>query len=165
MLSDRVNKALNDQMGKEFFAFYSYLATAAFFEEEELPGFANFFHLQAKEEVTHAMKLFDYIHKAGGKAAFEAMAAPKSSFATPLEPFEHGLESERRLAKEIDEIRDIAIAEKDVATRVFLQWFITEQVEEEALFHHCIKRMKRIGTEGPGLILLDREFGERRPGS
>lgn len=162
MLSATLNAALNAQMNKEFFAGYQYLSATAFFEDEELGGFANFFRIQAAEELQHAMKIFEYIHRAGGSAQLAAVAAPKRNFKTPIEVFRFGLKNETDLAGEIDDLLALAMAEKHAPTQVFLQWFINEQVEEEALFTRAIKRLERV-ADSNGILLLDEEFARRQP--
>jgi ferritin len=162
MLSSKLNAALNSQMNKEFFAGYQYLAATAFFEDEELGGFAHFFRIQAAEELQHAMKIFDYIHRVGGAAKLEAVSAPKRDFKAPVDVFRFGLKNEIDLAKEIDELLALAISEKHAPTQVFLQWFINEQVEEEALFTRAIKRLER-AADSNGILLLDEEFARRQP--
>lgn len=162
MLSKKLNTALNAQMNKEFYSAYAYLSAAAYFEEEELTGFANFFRIQSQEETQHAMRFFEYLHHAAGQALLEAIAAPKKDFKSPLAVFEHGLNQEQTLAAEISNLLNLSIAEKHAPTQVFLQWFISEQVEEEALFTRYIKKLKRIGTDGNGLILLDNELAARK---
>lgn len=161
MLSAKLNAALNTQMNKEFFAAYSYLSVAAYFEDEEFGGFANFYRIQAQEEIQHAIKIFDYIHQAGGQCVLASVAAPKKDFKTPLAAFEYSLDSETQLAGEIDNLLSTSITERHAPTQVFLQWFITEQVEEEALFTRSIKRLKRVGSDANGLLMMDKEFGER----
>lgn len=163
MLSKKLNNALNAQMNKEFYSAYSYLSTAAYFEEEELGGFAHFYKIQAQEELQHGMKFFEYIHRAGARCQLDAIAIPRKDFGTPLETFEYGLKNEIQLADEISLLLTMSIAERHAPTQVFLQWFITEQVEEEALFTRCIKRLKRIGNDNNGIFMLDKEFAERTP--
>ena len=165
MIGDKLNAAINLQMNKEFFASYSYLALAAHFESEEFSGFAKFFLIQSGEETQHAMRILNYLHRVGGRPILEAIQAPRVSFGKPVEAFEYSLESERKLAAEIDQLYALAIAEKHAATQIFLQWFITEQVEEEALFTRYVKRLKLVGDDADGLLLMDRELGERKPES
>lgn len=162
MLSKKLNAALNSQMNKEFYSAYAYLSAAAYFEEEELTGFANFFRIQSQEELQHAMRFFEYLHHAGGQAILESIAAPKKDFKTPLGVFEHGLNQEQNLAAEISNLLNLSIAEKHAPTQVFLQWFISEQVEEEALFTRYIKKLKRNGQDANGLMLLDNELAARK---
>ena len=159
----KIVEALNKQMNKEFFSAYSYLASAAYFEEQELGGFANFFHIQAKEELVHALKIFEFIHRIGGEAVLMPIAAPKASFKSPLDAFEQGLRNERDLADDINNLLSLATDERHGAARVFMFWFVNEQVEEEALFTRCIKRIGLVGKDGQGILLLDKEFAERLP--
>ncbi len=165
MLSSKMNKLLNQQMKVELFSAYSYLATAAYFDGEEWFGFSKFFRVQASEELMHAMKIFDYISKAGGRPALAEVDAPKSDFASPEEAFEHGLKNERKVTSEINKIMDAAMAESDHATRVLLNWFVTEQLEEETLFSSSLKQVKMVSGDGRGLLLLDREFAQRSAGT
>ncbi|MCK6470195.1 MAG: ferritin [Planctomycetes bacterium] len=161
MLSKKLNDALNKHMNLEFHSAYSYLAAVAHFETEELPGFANFYSIQAKEELTHAMKFFNFIQDAGGQAKLADVAAPRQSYKSPLDVFEASLKQEQNVSSEINKLLDLAIAEKHAGTRVFLQWFVTEQLEEEALFNRCIRRIKIAGKDGQGLLLIDQELGKR----
>jgi ferritin len=153
MISTKLNAALNAQMNKEFYSAYAYLAVAAYFEEEEL----------TQEELQHAMKFFEYLHHAGGQSKLESIAAPKKDFKSALAVFEHGLKQEQDLAAEISALLNLSIAEAHAPTQVFLQWFISEQVEEEALFTRYIKKLKRVGQDSNGLILLDNELAARKP--
>lgn len=159
----KIVKALNKQMNREFTSAYNYLASAAYFEEQELPGFANFFHIQAKEELVHAMKFFEFIHRIGGTSELMPIPAPKAQFSEPADAFEQGLKQERELAEEINTLLNIATDEHHSPARVFMFWFVNEQVEEEALFIRCLKRIKMVGKDGQGLLLLDKEFAERKP--
>ena len=165
MIGEKLNAAINVQMNKEFFASYSYLATSAHFEAEELSGFSKFFLIQSAEETQHAMRILNYLHRVGGRPILDAIQAPKSTFGTPLEAFEYGLESELKLAGEIEQLYALAIDEKHAATQIFLQWFISEQVEEEALFTRYVKRVKLVGGDPDGLLMLDSELGARKPES
>lgn len=163
MIGEKLNAAINAQMNKEFFASYTYLAIAAHFETEELSGFSKFFSIQSAEETQHAMRILNYLHRVGGRPILDAIQAPKASFGTPLEAFEYSLASERNLAAEIENLYALAIEEKHAATQIFLQWFISEQVEEEALFTRYVKRVKLVGGDPDGLLMLDNELGARKP--
>jgi ferritin len=163
MISRNLNTALNTQMNKEFFSAYGYLACAGFYHDEELNGFANFFRIQAQEEVGHGMKIFDYIHRVGGHCVLEPVASPKKSFKTVLDPLESGLEKERELASEISRLYQVSMAEHHAPTQVFLQWFVNEQVEEEALFMHWVKRVQRVIKDSNGILRLDSELLARKP--
>src|SRR5205809_823573 len=113
MLSKKINSALNEQMNKEFFSAYSYLASMAYFEAEELLGFAKFFSFQAQEELQHAMKIFEFVHKAGGQPFMGSVAAPKADFSSPLEAFEYGLKNERKLSGDISALFELAADERN----------------------------------------------------
>jgi ferritin len=161
MLSKKMNRLLNQQMNNEFFAGYTYLAIVAYFDREELFGFSSFFRVQAEEELTHAMKIFDYISKAGGEAALDSIQAPKASYKSPEEAFVIGLENEKRVTKDINKLMDEAMAESDHATRVLLNWFVTEQLEEETLFSTYRKRVQMVKGDGKGILLLDEQLSRR----
>ena len=161
MLSKKLNLALNKQMNKEFYSAYAYLAVASYFEEEEFAGFANFFKIQAQEELQHAMKILGYLHDVGGTVTLDAIASPRKEFKTPIEAFKYGLSNEQQLADEIGALLSLATGERHAPTQIFMQWFVTEQVEEEALFTRCIKRLERVNNEANGLLLLDNEFATR----
>jgi len=161
MLSKKMNGLLNQQMNNEFFAGYTYLGIVAYFDQEELFGFSKFFRTQAEEELTHAMKIFDYVSKAGGRTTLESIKAPKATFNSPEETFEVGLANEKKVTKDINAIMDAAMAESDHATRVLLNWFVTEQLEEEMLFSSFLKRLRMVKGDAKGILLLDEQF-ERR---
>jgi len=163
MLSAKMNKALNQQIRLELFSGYSYLAMAAYFDHEELFGFAKWFRVQAKEELGHAMKFFDYVSDAGGKVELLAVDAPRLEFKSAEEVFKQGLEHEQRVTAEINKLMDAAHAEKDHATASMLLWFVNEQVEEEANFSAAITRIKTAGCQS-GLLFLDHHFGKRGEG-
>ncbi|TPB32757.1 ferritin, partial [Burkholderia pseudomallei] len=137
MASQKILDALNNQLQMEFFSEYFYMSMEAYFMDNNLDGFANFFNVQAKEERDHAYKLFNYISRAGGKIVLQAIEQPKSDFESPLEVFELALNHEKLITNSIHELTDLAISEKDHTTSSFLRWFIDEQSEEE-------ERMKKI---------------------
>jgi len=161
LLTDRMHKALNDQLQAEFFSAYLYLAMAAYFEDEGLEGMANWMTVQFREEQSHALKFFHYITERGGRIELEALAKPQKDWASPLAAFEAALAHERMISGRINELANIAIAEKDHATHAMLQWFISEQVEEEANVVSLVGQLKRIGAQGPGLFMIDRELKSR----
>ncbi len=163
MLSDAINKALNKQMKLELSSSYAYAAMAAYFHMENLDGFANWMTLQAQEELGHAQKLYKYIIDANGKIEFEAIDKPEGSFDSPLAVFEASLGYEQEVTKSINELMDKAVQEKDHATTVFLQWFVMEQVEEEADVEGIIQKLKLVGNTPNGLFMMDCALGERRP--
>lgn len=162
MLSDKMQGALNDQINMEFFAFYQYLAMAAYFESQNLLGFANWMHVQSNEEDTHAMKFYDYINDRRGRVTLKALETPKNDWSSPLEVFQDALKHEQRVTASINNLVNLAIQEGDHATNSFLKWFVDEQVEEEANVDAVIQDLKRVGDSSQGLFLLDRELAGRQ---
>ena len=164
MIIQKMEQALNEQMGKEMFSAYLYMAMSAHSAFIGLKGFANWFMVQYHEEMLHAMKLYEYIAKKGGKPRISAMQAPPTKWASPLDMFEKTLEHEQFITKSINDLMELAIAEKDHATQIFLQWYVTEQIEEEENDNDIIAKLKLLGT-GPdannGLFMLDKELGAR----
>lgn len=161
MLSDRLRKALVDQVNYEFYSENLYLAIASFCASIDLSGFANFFRVQAEEERFHAMKLFDYIIEMNGRVLFDSIASPRNEFESPLDLFKAALQYERNNTKRIYNILDIATEEREHATISFLKWFVDEQVEEEALMINIIKKLERIGNDSAALYMLDTELAAR----
>lgn len=156
-----MNDALNEQVKWEFFSSFLYLSMAAFCAEQGLPGFASWMRLQADEEHTHAMKIYDFIIERGGSVKMQALDAPKTSFASPLDVFEYGFKHEQEVTRLINNLVDLAIQEKDHATNIFLQWFVTEQVEEEDSFSDVLAKLRLVGGQGEGLFMIDKELGGR----
>jgi ferritin len=161
MLSPKLLDALNDQMSKEFFSGYLYKAMAAYFEDEDLTGFANWMHCQALEELTHGERFYRFINEAGGRSLMLALDTPKNDFASPLEVFEYGLEHERFVTGRINALMDLARDESNYAAAIALEWFVSEQVEEEASFSSWIKKLKMVNRDGRGLLMLDQEAAKR----
>ena len=162
MLSDAMNKALNSQVKLELSSSYAYAAMAAYFHMENLDGFASWMTMQAQEELGHAQKLYKYIIDANGKIEFEAIDKPCVKFDSPLAVFEASLGHEQEVTKAINELMDTAAAEKDHATTVLLQWFVMEQVEEEANVEGIIQKLKLVGNTPNGLFMMDRALGDRQ---
>jgi len=161
MLSKKMEKALNQQINKEMYSAYLYMAMSAHSTSEGLNGFANWFMVQYHEEMEHAMRIYNYINDQGGKVVLKAIDEPASKFDGPMDMFEKTLAHEQFITKSINELVDIAEAEKDHATKIFLQWFVTEQVEEEANDHEIIDKLKLVGDKGNGLFMVDKELGAR----
>jgi ferritin len=160
-MSEKVLKALNEQVGKEIFSAYLYLSMATYFDAMDLPGFAKWMKVQAKEELGHAMKIYDFLYERGSKVELPALEKPKSSWKSPLEAFEAAYEHEKSITKSINNILEIARKEKDYATEQFLAWFIKEQVEEEAQTDLIVRKLKKLQDSPTGLYMLDRELGSR----
>lgn len=161
MISPTIEKALNDQLNFELYSSYIYLSMAAYFESTDLTGCAQWMKSQTIEEVVHSQKFYGYINERGGRVKLAAINAPKTEWNSPLEAFEEALSHEREVTRRINAIMDMAIAEKDHATQIFLQWFITEQVEEEASVNAVVQRMKLASQSPGGLFMVDKELGSR----
>ncbi|MDR9833449.1 ferritin [Staphylococcus coagulans] len=162
MLNQKLLDALNQQMNHEYFAAHAYMAMAAYCDYHSYEGFANFYIEQAKEERFHGQKIYDYINDRGEKAVFSDLNAPKVDFNSILETFEDGLKQEKHVTKHFYELSEIAREEKDYATISFLNWFLDEQVEEEAMFETHIDYLKRIGDDANTLYLYEKELASRR---
>jgi len=161
MLSKKLQDALNEQMKNELYSAYLYKGMQAYFEGEELKGFANWFRVQTLEESAHAEKFFNFINEVGGKAELRAIDAVKTSYKSPLEAYEAALKHEQFVTSRINELTDLARKESNHAAQIFLQWFVTEQVEEEANATSYVKKLKLVKGDGRGVLLLDQEAGQR----
>ncbi|TVP83686.1 MAG: ferritin [Alkalicoccus sp.] len=161
MLSEKLTEALNEQMNYEFYSAHVYLATAAYCSAESLDGFANFFLVQSEEERFHAMKFYNFINDMGERAAISGMDHPSNTFTSVLETFEKSLEHEKEVTRRIYRLADLAMDEREHATMTFLNWFIEEQVEEEASFDTLIQRLNRIGEDKNAFEMLDSELAKR----
>lgn len=157
----KVIAAINEQIKNEFYSAYMYLAMSAYFADTGLPGFANWMRIQAKEEITHATKMYDYILSRGGKVSLKAIDAPPASWKNPLDAMQAGLKHEKFVTTCLNNITDLAVKEKDHASQIFLHWFVTEQVEEEQSFTDIVNSLKLIKGEGQGLLMMDRELQAR----
>jgi len=161
--SKKLQKAMNDQVRREFESAYVYLSMAAWMEDRNFPGFASWLRQQAREEATHAMKIFDHLLDRGCRVVLQPLAGPRSDFATPLEVFEETKQHEQSVTKSINELYGLALADRDYASQVFLEWFITEQVEEEKNSAQVLESLRRVGDNPAALVMLDRELGQRAP--
>ena len=162
MLSDEILASLNDQITKELYSSYLYLQMAAYFDDVDLPGFASWMKVQAQEEIAHAMIFYNYVNERSGRVSLGAIDQPPADYASVLDVFEKTLAHEQKVTASIDSIMDLAIEQKDYATRNRLEWFIEEQVEEEANPSEIIGKLKLIGDgKGGGLFMLDKEAGAR----
>lgn len=161
MLNDKVRQALNDQFNAEFYSAYLYLAMAAYCQAAELPGFSHWFRIQVQEELVHATKFYDFLHERGGRVELAAVAKPPAEWPSPGAAFEDAYKHEQYITGRIHDLVALARAEKDFAADAFLQWFVTEQVEEEASVTEVLRKLRVAGAQGPGLYVLDRELGAR----
>jgi len=163
MLSKNVSDVMNEQINNEFYAAYIYLSMSAYFESLNLPGFARWMRAQALEETEHAMKFFDHINDRGGRVALQPIAAPPVEFDSPLAAFEAAHAHEKKVTAMINNIYNIVLKENDYPARSMLQWFVDEQVEEEKNALDIVEQLKMIGDNKMGLLMLDRELGQRSP--
>jgi len=163
MLKKAVEEALNKQINAELYSAYLYLAMSAYCESVNLPGFAHWMRLQYQEEIAHAMRLFDYVNDRGGRVILEAIDQPPAEFQSPLEMMKQTLEHERKVTASINRLYELALKENDYATQNHLQWFITEQVEEEKSSADIVEQLKRIGEQSTALLMLDQQLGARAP--
>lgn len=162
MISQKIEEALNNQINEEIFSYYLYLSMQAYFEHQSLSGFANWMNLQAREEQEHAMRIFRYIIDRGGRIHLEKIEKPKSDWNSPLNAFEEAYEHEQHITSTIHKLVDLATEENDRATTQMLDWFIEEQVEEEATTEEIVDKLNLIGDSGSGLLAIDRELGQRK---
>jgi ferritin len=161
-IGTKMETAINKQIGEEFYSAYLYLSMAGYFESKNLKGFANWMKVQYQEEISHAMKLFDYVHERGGSIDLKAIEKPPSKWKSPLAAIQAAYEHEKKITKMIDKLYTLASREKDTATQVMLQWFVTEQVEEESSVGAVMEELKLVGNSGNGLFLIDKELGKRK---
>ncbi|HLU08876.1 MAG TPA: ferritin [Oceanobacillus sp.] len=158
MLSPRMQEALNAQINAEMQAFYTYLSMSAYFEAENLPGFAAWMKHHSDEELGHAMRIYRFVNERRGRVILTALSDPPTHWDSPLAAFESALKHEQHVTSLINKLVDLAVEERDHATQSFLQWFVDEQVEEELIVDNAIQDLKRIGDFAPGIVMLDREF-------
>jgi ferritin len=158
-----MQKALNGQMNAELYSSYLYLSMNAYFKSVNLDGFANWMYYQAQEELEHAMKFYDFICQRGGRVQLAQIEAPPSEWNSPLTVFEDTLAHEQKVTGLINDLVEIANAERDHASQIFLQWFVSEQVEEEDSVGGVLEQLKLMGEAKGGLFMMDREMAKRRP--
>ncbi|MFZ5786337.1 MAG: ferritin [Acidobacteriota bacterium] len=161
MISKEMAQALNDQINEEMFSFYLYLSMSAWFETQQLPGMAGWMRKQAEEEMSHAMKFFKFLNERGGAVTLQAIAKPKASWKSAAAAFGEAFNHERHITGCINALADKAIAAKDHATLEFLQWFIKEQVEEEATVEPIVYKLKATEGHMGTLFHLDHQLGKR----
>ncbi len=163
-LNPKVAEALNKQINNELNASYSYLAMSAYFEAQDLPGFASWFRGHSAEEETHAMRIFDFVAKRGARIELEGIAKPHSDYASPVDVLEQALSQEQTVTGQINALFELAQAEKEYSTQNMLNWFLAEQIEEEDLFTSILDKVKAAGTDRWNLLLLDQELAQRGGG-
>lgn len=162
MLNSAVQDAMNQQLNAELYSAYLYLSMAADFEGANLRGMAHWMQIQAKEETSHALKFFKYIAERGGRVTLTSIAAPPTKWDSPQAVFEEVYKHECHVSSLINTLVELAGAEKDHASGVFLQWFVNEQVEEEANASEILHQLQAMGDSKQGLFMLDRHLAQRQ---
>lgn len=161
MINKKIEEAINSQINAEMFSAYLYKSMSAYFSDINLNGMAAWMNVQAQEEMTHALKFYDYVIERGGRVRLMAIEEPAFDWGSPIEVFKASYEHEQYITGRINDLADLAIKEKDHATGIMLQWFVTEQVEEEANVSEIVSKMEMIGDAKHGLYMLDKELGGR----
>jgi len=161
MISKKMEEALNAQVNAELYSAYLYLSMESYFTSLNLNGCANWMRVQTQEEVAHAMKIYDFINERGGRAILKAIDGPPTEWNSPLAVFEAAYAHEQKVTRLINDLVDLAIKEKDHATNSFLQWFVNEQVEEEASADAIVQQLRMMENAPGGMFMLDRELGQR----
>jgi ferritin len=161
MLSEKISKALNDQVNAEFYSAYLYLAMSAYADTAGFKGIANWLYVQTREEMAHGVHIYEYILERGGTPVFADIKVPQTKFGSVKEIFEKVLAHERRVTELIGGIADLALKEKDHATYSFILWYVNEQVEEESSAGELAERAKRIGDNAAQLYQLDAQLAAR----
>ena len=161
MLKKKMLKALNNQVNAEMYSSYLYLSMESYFQSVSLSGFSSWMRGQVQEELFHGMKFYDYINERGGRVTLDTIAKPDSEWKTPLTAFERILKHEQLVTSMVNDLMDLAIAEQDHATQIFLQWFVSEQVEEEATVGEVVNKLRLIKNDSAGLFFLDAEMAKR----
>jgi ferritin len=161
MLGDKLQKAINEHINAEFYSAYLYASIAAYFDAASLPGFSHWMRIQVQEELAHGAKLYDFVNDRGGRVLLTGIEGPPTEWPSPLAAFQHVAEHEREVSRRIDALMDLAMQERDHMAKEFIQWFVAEQVEEEANADKIVQDLRRVGDDGPGLLMIDRELAGR----
>ena len=163
MLSPEMQDALNKQVNEELFSAYLYASMSSHFEHTNLKGFAKWMTLQSKEEEGHAQRIINYMHTRGARVVRMAIAAPQTEWPSPLAVFEDAYKHECHISACINKLATLAIKEADHATHALMEWFVTEQVEEESNADQLVQQLRMVADSPAALFLLDREVGQRAP--
>lgn len=161
MIGMKLEKAINSQIGAELYSSYLYLSMSSYFSSINLGGFATWMKAQAQEELMHAIKFYDYLIERGGTVTLTTIKAPSGKWDSPLAVFQNVFAHEQKVTGLINDLVDLAIAENDHAATAFLQWYVTEQVEEESSADEIVQKLKLVGDQGSGLLMLDQQLGQR----
>ena len=161
MMNPKIQDAFNNQINAELFSSYLYLSMAAYCQSQNLKGMAHWMRMQAQEENMHGMKFFDFINERGGRVTLDKIKEPKTEWSSPLDVFEDTCKHESMVTGLINDLVDLSVKEKDHAASSFLQWFVTEQVEEEATAQEIRDTLKLVGDNPVAVFMIDRELGQR----
>jgi len=164
MIGKKIENAMNEQIKHEAFSAYLYYSMAAYFHSKSLDGMAQWMKAQAQEEFAHALRFFNHINDRGGRIEFQALDKPQTEWDSPLAAFRAALQHEEFITSKINDLAKIADEENDRAAGIMLQWFVTEQVEEEDSVSTVIDMLDLIGDSGHGILMADRELGSRVAG-
>ena len=164
MIDGRMQEALNKHANAEFYSSYLYLSMSAYFQSINLTGFAHWMRIQAREELAHALKFYDHVIERGGRASLQLIESPPAQWDSPLAAFEDAYRHEQKVTGLINQLVDEAVQTRDHATSNFLQWFVSEQVEEEASVEAIVQNLKLVGDAAGGLFMIDRELAQRTGG-
>lgn len=161
MLKKKMLKAFNEQINAEMYSAYLYLAMESYYQSIGLEGFARWMRGQVQEELMHSMKMYDFVNERGGRVILESIDKPKSEWKSPLAAFDEILKHEQLVTGLINDLYELATSEKDHASKIFLQWFVSEQVEEEATVGAVVDKLNLIKGDPSGLFIMDGELGQR----
>lgn len=161
MINQKLEKLINEQINAELYSAYLYLSMGAYFEDQGLAGFASWMRVQFEEEQFHGLKFFDYLAERGGRVQLAAIEMPEVKWDSAVVVFEEVLKHERHVTSLINNLIDVAIEERDHATKSLLNWFIDEQVEEESTAETILNQLKMVEGDGRGLLMLDKDLAGR----
>lgn len=161
MINEKIQDAFNEQINAEMYSSYLYFSMAAYFESINLKGFASWMRAQAQEELVHGVKFFNFVCERGGNVNLKPIAGPPTRWDSPLAAFQEAYRHEQKVSGLINDLVDLSLQERDHASNAFLQWFVTEQVEEEASADGVVQQLKLAGDQGGGLFMIDKELAAR----
>jgi len=161
MMDEKMQEALNKQLNAEIYSAYLYLSMSAYFQSVSLSGFANWMRVQWQEELAHGLEFYDYVNERGGRVILRPVEAPPSEWDSALAAFQDTYRHEQKVTGMINKLVDLAVEARDHATNNFLQWFVSEQVEEEASADEVLQKLKLVGDDASGLFMIDRELAQR----
>jgi len=161
MINSKLQDAINKQINAELYSSYLYYSMSAYFQSKNLKGMAHWMKIQAQEEMLHVTKFYDFLFNRGGRVVLEAIEKPPVDWKSPLAVFEEAYKHEQKVTRLINDLVDLAVSEKDHATNSFLQWFVDEQVEEEANAEEIVQNLTMIGDHSHGLFMIDKELAAR----